>query len=88
MNNEHGRKLFALSGACEVTLDRAVARGRRYRFVTDLYFLVVRFDSLRPRVVRRKALKDRRDRQSTDGKLCRIAKEGAAVNVAVLVLVK
>ena len=73
VNDEHDGKLFALGRLGEIALDRAVAGRRIDRLVADLDVLVLRRHGLRPRVIGRQALKDRRHGEAADGKLCRVA---------------
>jgi hypothetical protein len=88
VDDEHGGQLPTLGRAREVTFDRAVPGGRLHGLVAHLEALVVGRHLLRPGVVGPQALEDGRDGQAADRELAGAVEEGAAVDVAVLVLVK
>jgi hypothetical protein len=88
VNDEDDRMLAIFYRTREIAFDRAVPGGRLHCFVANLDAFVIRRDLLRPGIVRRQALKDCHRGQSAGRELAKTIKEGTAVDVAVLVLVK
>ena len=88
MDHEHSRKPLAFDRPREIPLYRTVAVRRLNALVANLQVLIVGLYSLCPRIVRREALKYRRDCQSANRKLRHMIEKRSAVYVAVLIFMK